>query len=176
MISFPGASFVYTLLKDGLSWFRGRRFQLWAKGWTVDRWYDQSQAYEKFGDQDWLRYYKQEQEKASVEWGKAPRRAEDYYSPHPTISTIYRQCEDKMAQYDFLIREDLHERLARGELIARGFREPFSHGAPYLTISRHEWLIIKLVYPDRAEGGGVSYIGVTIGKAGTRSIFRPLKQ
>jgi hypothetical protein len=173
MIPFPGASFVYSLLKDIWSWgfsrFRARRFQLWARGWTVGRWYHPYEAYEKFGDQDWLRYYNQEQEKAFVEFGKDHGRE---YLPH----AISREYEDKIRQYDHLIREDLHERLARGELIARGFREPFSHGAPYLTISRHEWLIIKWVEPDRAEGGGVSYIGLTIGKAGTRSIFRRHKQ
>jgi hypothetical protein len=52
------------------------------------------------------------------------------------------------------------------------FDEPFSHGAPYLTIPRQEWLIIKLEAPDRAEGAGVGYIGLRIGKAGTKSVFR----
>jgi hypothetical protein len=67
-------------------------------------------------------------------------------------------------------RDSLHG----GELIARGFAEPSSHGAPYLTISRHEWQILKLdpQGDQAARGGGVGYIGLTIGKPGTRSFFR----
>jgi hypothetical protein len=172
MIPLPGASFVYTLLKDIWSWrlSRGARYQLWARGWTVGHWYHPYDAAQKFGDQEYFRFYneaQQEDTKAYIEW--CGNTGDD---------ALYKQWKDakgKTEGYDNLIREDLDERLARGELIARGFREPFSHGAPYLTISRHEWLIIKLVSPDRAEGGGVSYIGLRIGKAGTRSVFRRLK-
>jgi hypothetical protein len=157
VIPLPGVNFVYSVLKDlakgGLTWLRGRSLQLWARGWTVDDWYHPYDAAEKFGDQ----FYFQSWRKAYDTGG-----------------------EDAMGQaegYERLIREDLNERLVRGELIARGFREPFSHGAPYLTISRHEWLIIKLVpLDDRAQGGGVSYIALRIGKAGTRSIFRRHRQ
>jgi hypothetical protein len=173
MIPVPGASFVYSLLKDiwswGLPWFRGRRFQPW--GWTVGRWYHPYDATEKFGDQDRLRYYKEAQlgmEKAFFECCKDAKSDEKYKQ--------YKDAKLQVEGFDDLIREDLNELLARGELIARGFREPFSHGAPYLTISRHEWLIIELVPLDRAEGGGVSYIGLRIGKAGTRSVSRRLKQ
>jgi hypothetical protein len=82
----------------------------------------------------------------------------------------------RMAAVDQWINEDLNRRLATGELVARGFREPFSHGAPYLTISRHEWKIIRLEPPDRAQGGGVSYVGLTIGRVGTKSFFRRRRQ
>jgi hypothetical protein len=83
----------------------------------------------------------------------------------------YEDVKRKVEAFTNLIYKDLDEQLVRGELIARGFREPFSHGAPYLTISRHEWRIIKLGPPDRAEGGGVSYVGLTIGKVGTSHSF-----
>src|SRR5258707_277947 len=80
MIPLPGASFVYSLLKDaakaGLPWFRGRRFQLWAKGWTVGRWYHPYDAAEKFGDQDYFQYWKeaqQEKDKAYFAWCKSYR-------------------------------------------------------------------------------------------------------
>ena len=63
-------------------------------------------------------------------------------------------------------------RLRRGELIARGFREPLSPGAPYRPISWHEWRVMELKLPDRAEGGGIGYVGLTIGKPGTRRLFR----
>jgi hypothetical protein len=71
-----------------------------------------------------------------------------------------------------ILLEDLQEKLLCGELIARGFREPFLHGAPYLTISRLEWHVLEVKLPDRASGGGVSYVGLTIGKAGTKRLFR----
>jgi hypothetical protein len=123
---------------------------------------------------------RQQNTTAYTEWAKE----EGYYlSETPEapehVRKLYKQYLDTKPQveaYNNLIREDLNERLARGELIAKGFQEPFSHGAPYLTIARHEWLILKLVWPDRAQGGGASYIGLTIGKAGTRSIFRRHEQ
>jgi hypothetical protein len=184
MIPLPGASFFYTLLKDmwswGFPWFRGRRFQLSAKGWTVDRWYHPYEAIEKFLDEDTLWIFKEAQQsesKALSEWAKSSRISN---TPEVTEAkeherALYKQYEDARllasGLMDNLIPEDLKELLARGDLIARGFREPFSHGAPYLTISRQEWRIMKLVWPDRAEGGGVSYIGLTIGKVGTKSFF-----
>jgi hypothetical protein len=158
-----------------LPWFRGRRFQLWARVWTVDHWYPAADAPGKFGDQDILRHFNEVQQKktsAFLEWSKGYTISKTPLQEDKQYLLTKAQVE----RYGNLIREDLNEQLARGELIAKGFREPFSHGAPYTTISRHEWLVIKLVPPDHAQGGGVSYIGLTIGKAGTRSIFRRHKQ
>jgi hypothetical protein len=205
MIPLPGASFVYSLLKDIWSWLtglRGRRllpalFQSTVastKGWTVDHWHHPVEAFLKFGDQDWLRDRKEaekERDKAEAERRKGvtigDRRISPYWSlgvpqtpeeaeARKCFSSLEQRYTDAQRKVDFLakmINEDLTEQLARGELMARGFRAPFSHGAPYLTISRHEWRIIKLDAPtDRAEGGGVSYVGLTIGKAGTKSFLR----
>jgi hypothetical protein len=110
MMPFPGASFVYSLLKDiwswGLPWFRGRRFQLWARGWTVDHWYPAADAPGKFGDQDLLRHFNEVQQKkmkAFREWVKG----------YPISKTPFeedKQYELTKAQeerYDNLIREDL---------------------------------------------------------------------
>jgi hypothetical protein len=186
MIPLPGASFVYSLLKDiwswGLSRFRGRRFQLWARGWTVDDWYDPYDAAEKFGNQGLLRARQksaQQRDKVAAEWGKVLEAMPQTPKELEAREQFDQQHEvesRRIAACDRLINEGLNGRLATGELIARGFREPFSHGAPYLTISRHEWKIIKLEPPDRAQGGGVSYVGLTIGKVGTKSFFRPRRR
>jgi hypothetical protein len=105
-------------------------------------------------------------------WEKPPsaeRMTPEYYK------TARDQSDSASARVQALrklLREDLEGQLVSGDLIARGFREPFSHGAPYLVISRNEWRIIKLEQPDRAAGGGISYIGVTIGEPGTKRLFR----
>jgi hypothetical protein len=69
---------------------------------------------------------------------------------------------------------EIHAELIRGELIARGFRVPFSPGAPYLTISRQEWRVLNLLYPNHAVDGSsnYAYVGVTIGKPGTKRFLR----
>ena len=113
--------------------------------------------------------------KAGVEWAKVYEAMPETPEELEAREQFHQQDEvesRRMAAVDQWINEDLNRRLAAGELIARGFREPFSHGAPYLTISRHEWKIIRLEPPDRAQGGGVSYVGLTIGRVGTKSFFR----
>jgi hypothetical protein len=165
-IPLPGASFLYSLLKDGVSWLRGRRL-LRAdafRRWTVDQWYQPEWAVDEFVDPDWLRQRAEayrECTKAWDTWANGSTRDE----------ALYEEAKRKLDSWDGLIREALNNQLVRGELVARGFREPFSHGASYLTISRHEWRIIKVEWPDRATGGGVTYIGVTIGKPGTKRFF-----
>jgi hypothetical protein len=69
MIPLPGANFVYSLVKDLWSWLRGRSpraiFQSMAphaKGWTVDRWYSPAEAAEKFGDQNYVGFFKEAHE------------------------------------------------------------------------------------------------------------------
>jgi hypothetical protein len=47
------------------------------------------------------------------------------------------------------------------------------HGAPYLPISRSEWLILHLdVQEGTAEGEGIKYVGMTIGRTGTKLFFQ----
>jgi hypothetical protein len=172
MIPLPGASFVYSLLKDVGNWsltrLRGRRVQLWAKGWTVGDWYPPALAAEKFGDQDRLQHRKNAQQQLEKVWAERDELWDDVLD----FNKRYEDAQGTVDLFTDLICEDLRQRLARGELIARGFREPFAPGAPYLTISRHEWRIIKLDLPDRAEGSDAGYVGLTIGKVGTKSLFR----
>jgi hypothetical protein len=198
MIPLPGSGFVYSLLKDvrnwGLTRLRGRRLTVaGARGWTVDQWYHPAEAVKEFGDQNLLQLREeaeQRRDEALAERGEGitigDRPIPPYRSPEvpetpeeaearKRFSALDQQYDDTRRKVDaltYLIREDLIARLTRGELIARGFREPFSHGAPYLTISRHEWRVIGLQLADRAgDGGGVSYVGLTIGKVGTKSLF-----
>jgi hypothetical protein len=153
-IPVPGASFVYSLLKDVWSWgstrFRGRRLAAEVfRGWTVDEWLKPGWALMAFGeDTDWLEYH--------------------------SDGGQYATFVSHVAEGELEPEDNLHFQLVEGHLVARGFREPFAHGAPYLTISRHEWRIVKLDDPigsDRASGGGISYIAVTIGKPGTKRLF-----
>jgi hypothetical protein len=97
---------------------------------------------------------------------------DEWYRPHGDAPKLSRWPErlDQIDEDQYCA--DLKEQLTMGELIARGFREPLSHGAPYLTISRHEWRVIELKLPDRAEGGGIGYVGLTIGKPGTKRLLR----
>jgi hypothetical protein len=97
---------------------------------------------------------------------------DEWYHPHGDAPKLSRWPKWLEQIDEDQYCADLKEQLTRGELIARGFREPLSHGAPYLTISRHEWRVIELKLPDRAEGGGIGYVGLTIGKPGTKRLFR----
>jgi hypothetical protein len=179
MIPLPG--FAYSVLKDiwgGLTRLRGRRLQLRAIGWTVDQWYHPALAAEKFGNRDLLQHLEDAKVAVEREWAKY---REDWQDPEKdlreTVRAFNADAEREVDRVTDLLYGDLRQRLIRGELIARGFREPFSDGPPYRAIPCHEWRIIELVEPrDRAEGGGVAYIGLTIGKVGTKSIFGRRKQ
>jgi hypothetical protein len=170
-----------------------------VKGWSVDQWYLPIDAAEKFGIpglQGLLRYLeaaKQEQQETRAElrehlkvWAElreyfkdrtqTPSETREIIEARERFRVLHKQYKrEKMNVQECMkfIFLGLNAQLANGELIARGFQEPCSHGSPYLTISRYEWLIIELKAPDRAEGAGVSYAGVTIGEVGTRSFFRP---
>lgn len=68
---------------------------------------------------------------------------------------------------------DLTDLLLEGELVARGYCYPMAHGAPYLPIARSEWLILRLDIGDRsAEGEGIKYVGLTIGRPNTKLFFQ----
>jgi hypothetical protein len=167
MVSFPP----YSLLKDFWSLLRDVRLPHAEvfRQLTVDEWYHPSVAIREFADPELLRGREiADQEAARVEWPSgAGMSPEEYRSATARAESVQARADNLRK----LVTENIKDQLVRGELIARGFREPFSHGASYLTISRHEWRIIKLEPPDRAAGGGVSYTGLTIGKAGTARLF-----
>jgi hypothetical protein len=177
-IPVPGASFVYSLLKDVWSWvstrFRGRRLAPDVfRGWTVDKWYDPVSAVRAFGYQDEVQDFTEAERQRDY-----ALLAPDYPEPTDEEKERNRQYDEArwmVDHYTDVICRALNTQLIRGELIARGFREPFTHGAPYLTISRHEWRVLEVKLPDRAEGAGIGYVGLTIGKPGTKRLFRRSK-
>jgi hypothetical protein len=161
----PGAGFAYSLVKDVWGW-ASTRLQggllrstfLGAKAWTVDEWHSAAWAEVYFANPDLNQKLKE----------LAPELRKDKEGT-PRYEEAHRHA--RMLQLH--IETDLNDQLVSGKLIARGFREPFTPGGRYLTISRHEWRVLKLdAWSDRVEGGGVSYIGVTIGRAGAKRFFR----
>jgi hypothetical protein len=197
-IPLPGTSFLYSLLKDVGRWcwpkLHGYRLPRVAafQQWTVDQWYRPYDAIQRFGDQGWVQRRNEarnEQSRLAAALHEHRCKFGEGWAPDvadtPAVAeakererALHEQWEaanSEFDHFDYLLSEDLHDRLLSGELIARGFNEPFAHGAPYLTISRHEWLIINLqdqpITPVRAEGNGISYIGITIGKPGTKRLF-----
>jgi len=173
-IPLPGAGLVYSLFKDVWSRLQGLRLPHAEafQRWTVDQWYHPTAAIDQFGDQDLVARRDEAHREANRLWKEVPSGVG--ITPEEYTSARHRadHASQRVGALGALLQEGLKARLVNGELIARGFREPFSHGAPYLTISRHEWRIIKLEPPDRAAGGSVSYVGLTIGKVGTKSFFR----
>ena len=134
------------------------------RAWTVDQWYELPAAIEKLGDQVWARQRIKVRKKLGELEELDPR---------------YVDAERQIEHLDDILLPGLNRRLRRGELIARGFRRSSERtvavldpGAPYRTISPHEWRVIELKLPDRAEGCGIGYVGLTIGKPGTRRLFR----
>jgi hypothetical protein len=197
-IPLPGAGFVYSLVKDVGRWSLSRlqgRHVLRIDGfrrWTVDQWCVPWTALYLFADQDLVEESKAAAEDANRMWEEANRMWEvlpsgagmtpEEYGSAKALADKAKALADKakaladkaLVRADTLRAlawEELEKQLANGEPIARGFREPLSHGAPYLTISRHEWMVIKLEPPDRAAGGGIAYVGLMIGKPGTKRLF-----
>jgi hypothetical protein len=176
MLPLPGPGFFYSLLKDlgrlSLGRLRGRslpRAEAFRR-WTVDQWYPASTAIREFADQDLVRRSDKANQEANQLWEEALGITWEAYPEAYKASRA--QANDATIRADALyelLREGLECQLLNGDLIARGFAEPYVHRAPYLTISRHAWRVIKLEAPEtRAAGGGISYIGVTIGKPGTK--------
>jgi hypothetical protein len=164
-IPLPGGSFAYSLVKDLWGWV-STRLQcgllrstfLGAKAWTVDEWHSAAWAEIHFANPDLSRKLEELAPELRKDKEGTPR---------------YEEANRHATALQMSIESDLNDQLVRGKLIARGFREPFTPSAHYLTISRHEWRVLKLdAWSDRVEGGGVSYIGVTIGRAGTKRFFR----
>jgi hypothetical protein len=162
-----------------------------ARGWTVDEWYYPFSAVAEFGDPHWLQRLREAEQRREKARAERDKLSPSYHSDFPSFGEEPEGPEEPEARERFLafdeqykeakltadaatsvIMGDLLNQLIRGELIAQGFREPFAQGAPYLTISRHEWHVIRLEKLNGASGGGVTYIGLTIGKAGTKRFFR----
>jgi len=159
------------LLKDLWSLLRDRRL-LHAevlRQLTVDEWYHPSVAISEFADPQLLGAREiADQEAARINWPSgAGMSPEEYRSARARAESVQASADNLHQR----VMENIQGQLVCGELIARGFREPVCHGAFYLPISKHEWRILKLEPPDRAAGGGVSYTGLTIGKADTRRFF-----
>ena len=167
MVSFPS----YSLLKDFWSLLRERRLPHAEvfRQLTVDEWHHPSVAIRAFADPELLRGREiADQEAARIERPSgAGMSPEGYRSARARAESVQARADNLHK----LVTENIEGQLVSGELIARGFREPFSHGAPYHTISQHEWRVLKLELPDHAVGGGITYIGLTIGKAGTWQFF-----
>jgi hypothetical protein len=85
---------------------------------------------------------------------------------------MYYTANIQSEAFEDLLWVGIHIKLVSGELVARGFREPFSHDAPYFTIPRHHWRVLQLERgSERAGGGGVAYAGITIGKPARNASF-----
>jgi hypothetical protein len=176
MLPLPGPGFFYSLLKDvgrlSLGRLRSRslpRAEAFRR-WTVDQWYPPSTAIREFADQDLARRSDKANQEADLLRDEAMGMTwEQYPEAYKAASAEANDATIRADALYELLKGDLEYQLLNGDLIARGFAEPHSHRAPYLTICRHEWRVIKLEPPEnRAAGGGVSYIGVTIGKPGTK--------
>jgi hypothetical protein len=154
---------------------RGRRLPRVGvfRHWTVDQWYHPDAAAREFGDQDWLRQRDEAYLEGNKVWGAWARGITTDQKLFENAKQKAKDASQEADVYDNLILEDLNDRLVLGELKARGFREPFSHGAPYLTISRHEWRVLKLEWPNRATGGGVSLHRADDREAGHEATFSP---
>jgi hypothetical protein len=96
MIPIPGASFVYSLLKDVGSWgltrLRERRFSHVFQGWTVDQWCRPDLAIEEFGNQDWVRARKEAEQRRKE--ARVTLDELDLYLGEPEDREIYELYED----------------------------------------------------------------------------------
>ncbi|HLY04304.1 MAG TPA: hypothetical protein VKR31_01010 [Rhizomicrobium sp.] len=73
--------------------------------------------------------------------------------------------DDDLRFYWREIRRDLQERLAKGELIAKGFKSPHVADASEIIIPAAEWRFLQVNPKDAtATGAGVEYVGIAIAK------------
>jgi hypothetical protein len=155
-----------------------------ARGWTVAEWRSPDEAMSEFGEADLLRCLNEALDRADearAERDKLAARKSDLDKLQQedrvrfrAFNQQYEAATSEANSCNSLLKGGLQGQLVRGELVARGFREPFTYDTPYLTISRHQWRIISIPddWSDRAEGAGVAYNGLAIGKPGTKGIFR----
>jgi len=151
------------LLRDFTRWFSWDRVSQRCRSWTVLEWLEPYDAVIKFGD---------------------PSIASRVVATRVALATCgYPNTEEQRTHYDPLkLRADLETSvlltniipfLLNGSLVAKGYRNPMVHGAPYLPIARSEWLILQLdIDRSSAEGEGIKYVGMTIGKSGTKRFFQ----
>jgi hypothetical protein len=63
-------------------------------------------------------------------------------------------------------REDLHEKLKNGELIAKGFRHPIHHHTEEIEIPPIQWRTIRFNHNfTEAQAGSIRYSGIAVARA-----------
>jgi len=153
------------LLRDFARWFSWDRVSQRCRSWTVLEWLEPYDAVIQFGDQS------------------IASKVVEARVALATLTFGYPSTEEQRKQYDPLkLRANLETSvllrniiplLLKGSLVAKGFRCPMVHDAPYLPITCSEWLILYLDINDGgAEGEGIKYAGITIGKARTKRLFQ----
>jgi hypothetical protein len=76
------------------------------------------------------------------------------------------KAEMRKMTADALLVENLHDKLARGELMAKGFNHPLGIDRVYKKIPAHEWNVLRFkVGYKEAEGQGIKYVGITVARA-----------
>ena len=151
------------LLRDLARWGSWERISQRYRSWTVREWLEPYNALTQFGNQSTAAELIALRSKLHAIGYPITEEQEKRYKP------LYLEYTAKTSELVY----ELTTLVLEGALVVKGYRSPMIHGAPYLPISRSEWLILHLdVQEGTAEGEGIKYVGMTIGRTGTKLFFQ----
>jgi hypothetical protein len=153
------------LLRDFTRWFSWDRISQRCRSWSVLEWLEPWDAAIKFGEQSIVSKVVETNTALRALGYLYPSTEEQHKEYDPLAADINRQTS-------FLIG-NITTLLLNGPLVAKGYRHPMIHDAPYLPVKCSEWRILRLdIDEGSAEGEGIKYVGMTIGKADTKHFFQ----
>jgi hypothetical protein len=148
-----------------------------TRGWTVAERHSPFSVVEVYGEQGYLQRRNEARKQRQKAWVEQYKLSPSFDAENPegdfvdieepqesearerflALGRTYYEANVQSNAFEDLLWSGIHIKLVSGELVARGFREPFSYDAPYFTIPRHHWRVLRLQrMTERAEGEGVA--------------------
>jgi hypothetical protein len=153
-----------------------RRMAQYVRSLTVDEWADPILAGSFFGpSSDVMRLGELDEQRQDLQM-KVGYRQEQLGKTSPQgdaeLVELTTQLDSIAVEEEYLrnlLRYKLESDLRLKRLVARGFVAPFTPSSPRVVIPHEHWSILRLsLKTDTAEGAGVRYLSVEIGRVGSR--------
>jgi hypothetical protein len=169
----------FSLLREIARNFSWRQLCQRYKAWTVQEWVTPAQSLFFFGDvKNSGRLYGLEEAQCV---NCQAQKDIVYAILTPEVSAKLQKLDAEFQEREkeaAALREKLWNaidfKLEYGNLLARGFKYPHVHREPRLLIPPEEWKLLTVDYAtDEAEGYGIKYIAVEIGRPGDRAGLNP---
>lgn len=169
----------FSLVREIARIFSWRQLCQRYRAWSVLEWWDPGDGVYAFGPfEDTSRLYDLEDaQRANVKAAGGITYAILTPEIQVKIRKLEIEFEDREKEIALLrdkIWKGVQSKLQSCSLIARGFTFPHVHRAPYLVIPPEEWKLLSVdFFTNEAEGYGIKYIAVEIGRVGEKAWFNP---